>query len=287
MLMRHLLLFLIWGSTNIVHAQKTDPATFAELKALQGKIHTQQQMLDRQGRELRALRRQQDGLQARLQTGTQRLDQRIQEVGSTAETSTKRLGILETRVGTRTLVLLSGLGAVGLGALGMFFSLRRKGQGFDLRLKEARFALDQETVKLDEKLVALLGNQMRLMENAGPTSTDDSPSKAPVDHAFAMRVGEEIHRMRQRLSALPEETKGLKPLLKSLERLEDDFTKQGYELVDLLNKPYVEEMTATARFIPSDDLNVGERVITRVIKPLILFRGVMVEMPEIEVSTGG
>ena len=244
-------------------------------------------MLDRQGRELRALRRQQDDLQAKLQTGTQRLDQRIQEVESTAETSTKRLRTLESRVGTSTLVLLSGLGAVGLGALSMFFSLRRKGQGFDLQLKEARFVLDQEAMKLDEKLVTLLGNQMRLMEYAGPTSNDESPSNAPVDHTFAMRVGEEIHRMRQRLSALPEETKGLKPLLKSLERLEENFTKQGYELVDLLNKPYVEEMTATARFIPSDALNVGERVITRVIKPLILFRGVMVEMPEIEVSIGG
>lgn len=287
MLMRHFVLFFILGISNIVHAQKTEPVMLAELKALQGKIHTQQQVLDRQGRELRTLRKQQDDLQARLQTGTQRLDQRIQEVGSTAEISTKRLGTLETRVGTRTLALLSGLGAVALGALGMFLFLRRKGQGFDLRLKEARFALDHEAVKLDGKLVDLLGNQMRLLENQSPPNSKDSSSKVPTDHTFAMRVGEEIHRMRQRLATLPEETKGLKPLLKSLERLEEDFTKQGYELVDLLNKPYFEEMTVKARFIPSDDLNVGERVITRVIKPLILFRGVMLEMPEIEVSTGG
>jgi hypothetical protein len=46
-------------------------------------------------------------------------------------------------------------------------------------------------------------------------------------------------------------------------------------------------MTVKARFIPSNDLNIGERIITRVIKPLILFHGVMVEMPEVEVSTGG
>ncbi len=34
------------------------------------------------------------------------------------------------------------------------------------------------------------------------------------------------------LAALPEDTKGLKPLSKSLERLEDELSEQGYEIID-------------------------------------------------------
>lgn len=287
---RALVLLLLPVFSSLAMAQKTQaPPTAVEWQEMQGRLRIQQQATDRLAKEVKALKRQQEDLLARFPKETQRLDQRIQEVGSTADRSTLRLGTLESRVGTRLLVLMICLGAVALGAIGMFFVLRNRNEGLDRRIQESRKVLDLETVKLDGKLVELLGNQIRLSELAVSSNSKEAsnPSGEIRDHTFALRVGEEVQRMRQRLASLPAETKGLKPLLKSLERLEEDFTSQGYELVDLLNKPYTEEMNVKARFIPSDNLNAGERVITRVIKPPILFKGELLELPEVEVSIGG
>jgi hypothetical protein len=254
---------------------------------MQAQVKAQRVSIERLALELRKIQRQQEETRAQLQSGTQQLDRKIQDVGTVTDSSTQRIGTLESSLGKRTFLLLAGLAAVAFGALGMFVVLRHRSDGIDLRLQEARKHLDQEAVKLDGKLIELLSNQMRATENISLESAPSTPSPSKVDHTLPLRVGEEIQRMRQRLASLPDDTKGLRPLLKSLERLEEDFTKQGYELVELLNKPYSEEMTVKARFIPSNDLNIGERIITRVIKPLILFHGVMVEMPEVEVSTGG
>ena len=285
-----IVLLILATFCNFAMAQKVQtPPTALEWQEVQGKLRNQQQSMDRLAKEVKNLKRQQEDILARFPKETQRLDQRIQEVGSTADRSTMRLGTLESRVGTRLLVLMICLGAVAIGALGMFFVLRHRNQGLDLRIQESRKVLDLETVKLDGKLVELLGNQIRLSELAVSSNSKEAanPSGETRDHTFALRVGEEVQRMRQRLASLPAETKGLKPLLKSLERLEEDFTSQGYELVDLLNKAYTEEMNVKARFIPSDNLNAGERIITRVIKPPILFKGELLELPEVEVSIGG
>lgn len=278
---------LFFGSLCL--AQPTEPhPTPAEWDRIQSQIKSMQQISERQGREIQALKSGIQLLQNRFPQETRRLDQRIQEVGATTEASRVQLGSLESRFGRRTLWVSSALAIFALVAGAMFLVLRRRNQGLDLRIKEARNILDQETVKLDEKLVELLGNQMRTPIQEFSTSIPSkSSSPTKPDHSLALRVGEEIYRMRQRLTAMPGETKGLKPLIKSLERLEEDFTKQGYELVELLHQTYSETLIAKARFIPSDELEQGQRVITRVVKPPILFQGELVEIPEIEVSLGG
>jgi len=264
------------------------PPTEGEWSALNAKVQQQQQTSDRLARELKQVKERQNDIQARLPREARRLDQKIQEVGTMADQSTRKLGTMEGQLSSRFLITGICIAVVAMGALLVFFVLRRRGDGFDVRIAESRRILDQEMIKLDEKLVDLMGNQMRLATPAIPPPTaPNSEGQAKVDHSLALRVGEEIYRMRNRLGSLPEDTKGLRPLMKSLERLEEDLIKQGYELLDLLNKNYSESMNAKVRFIPSNELGPGQQVITRVIKPPILFHGEVIEAPELEVSTGG
>jgi hypothetical protein len=106
------------------------------------------------------------------------------------------------------------------------------------------------------------------------------------DHKLPLKVGNEIYRMRQRINFIKLEDKSLTPFTKSLERLEDEFNQGGYEIIDMLNKRFNDGLSVKATFVPSDTLNPGERIITKVIKPQINFNNEAIQMAEIEVSTG-
>ena len=81
-------------------------------------------------------------------------------------------------------------------------------------------------------------------------------------------------------------TKGLKQLSSSVKRIQDNFMANGYELVEMLGKEYSEGMKVTANFIPSENIEKGKEIITRIIKPQVNFNGVMIQTAQIEVSIG-
>ena len=132
-----------------------------------------------------------------------------------------------------------------------------------------------------------LQNQLKVQHIERSNSGPAHAAETEINHTLPIRVAEEIIRMRSRLESLPPDTKGLKPLTKSLERLEEDFNQQGYDIEEMLNKPFDDGLNVKARFIPSDDLKPGEQIITKIIRPQINYKGTSIQMAEIEVSTGG
>jgi hypothetical protein len=109
---------------------------------------------------------------------------------------------------------------------------------------------------------------------------------AELDHHLPLKLVDEIHRMRKRFASLPEDTKGLIPLQKSLERLESELKDQGYEIIDHTGMLYTENLSVKASFIPSNDLESNEKIISKVIVPQVNCNGVMIRMADIEVSIG-
>lgn len=258
-----------------------------EFKRLDHQVQLQREQLARLQKEQRNLQKQSQDLETKVQAETLKFKEELGQLANRNDAARSMIGGLESKTSKQFSLFAFALGGLALGAVGMFYLLRRRDERLGSRLTEARAFLDQETVKLDEKLVDLLSNQMRMLNESAINLDTAQHKSTAIDHSFGLRVGEEIYRMRQRLTTMPVETKGLKPLLKCLERLEEDFTRQGYEVLELLNKPFTDGMVAKTRFIPSDELGIGERIITRVIKPPILYKGVALDLPEIEVSTGG
>ncbi|GIV37730.1 MAG: hypothetical protein KatS3mg032_2109 [Cyclobacteriaceae bacterium] len=107
-----------------------------------------------------------------------------------------------------------------------------------------------------------------------------------VDHSLALKVADEIIRIQKNLKNMDPETKGLKQLSASVERIQDNFKANGYEIVDMLNKPFDPGMRVTANFRPDENLKKGEQIITRIIKPQVNFKGVMIQAAQVEVSVG-
>jgi hypothetical protein len=94
----------------------------------------------------------------------------------------------------------------------------------------------------------------------------------------------EIIRIRNRLSKINFE--GKSQIMKSLERIEDELQKQGFEVINFLGGNYDEGYSFRVHFIKSSLLTKEEKIITKVIKPQINYKGQLIQMAEVEVSEG-
>ena len=111
-------------------------------------------------------------------------------------------------------------------------------------------------------------------------------SGGEVDHSFAKRVADEIVRITTNLSRMDSTIKGYKQLSASVRKLEQSLNSNGYELEDLLNKPYNNGMNLQANFVVDENLNESESIITRIIKPQINYKGKLIQAAQVEVSQG-
>ena len=143
-------------------------------------------------------------------------------------------------------------------------------------LETAQKSLQEESVKLDSKLVELLDKQVTTQPQS---STEEQP-----DHTLALKVADEIVRIETNLSRMDETVKGYKQLKKAVERIRTNFLANGYEIVEMLGKPYNEGMKASVNFETDESLSEGEQKITGIIKPQINYKGKMIQTAQITVS---
>ncbi len=146
-------------------------------------------------------------------------------------------------------------------------------------LQEAQKKLQEDSVQLDNKLLELLEKQISSSSASAPAS-----SSSEVDHSLALKVADEIVRIEMNLSRMDTSIKGYKQLSKAVERIKNNFLANGYEIVDMLGKPYNDGMRVTANFVPDDTLAVGEQKITSITKPQVNYNGKMIQAAQITVS---
>jgi len=219
-----------------------------------------------------------------LQTIADNLGVKIQQ---TSEKASADLSTLNEKVGKNTLYWIIAVLFIALLSVLLFGWLKKQlskeKTGLSDQIKKTSETLRDEQIKLDGHLIKLLDSQMQLMHAERQTS---SAKADEVDHSLALKVADEIIRIHKNLSNMDSETKGLKQLSASVERIQDNFKANGYEMIDMLNKPFDQGMKVSANFRPDENLKQGEQVITRIIKPQVNFKGVMIQAAQVEVSVG-
>lgn len=169
-----------------------------------------------------------------------------------------------------------------LGFSGYLYVKRRKDYTSMSEVRKAQEALriaqskmQEDSVKLDNQMLALMEKQM----NATPTIVSTE-----ADHSLALKVADEIVRIELNLSRMDASIKGYKQLAKAVERIKNNFQANGYEIIDMLGKPYNEGMKVVANFVSDETLKEGEQIITGVTKPQINYNGKMIQSAQITVS---
>lgn len=151
------------------------------------------------------------------------------------------------------------------------------------QIRNTKKSLEEESLKLDSKLVEVLETQFKLKQEEKQIVSVNSNTE--IDHTLALKVADEIVRMQKNISKMDEETKGLKPLVKGIERIQANFASNGYEMVNLLNKDYDERMNIDViNFITDENLAEGRKIIISVIKPQVNYNGVLIQRAQVDVS---
>lgn len=143
-------------------------------------------------------------------------------------------------------------------------------------LQVAQGKMQEESIKLDDKLLELFDRQIA---NASKNVSNDKP-----DHSLALKVADEVARIELNMSRMDSSIRGYKQLSKAVGRIKDNFNANGYEIVDMLGKPYNEGMKVIAEFVLNEDLEEGQQIITGITKPQVNYNGIMIQAARITVS---
>lgn len=151
-------------------------------------------------------------------------------------------------------------------------------------IRAAQDNLEEESVKLDTKLVELLDKQLSIEKNQAKADTSVAQQVASPDHSLALKVADEITRIEKNLSRMDPSVKGYKPLVKAIDRIKDNFKANGYEIVTYLGQAYNEGMRINPEFVIDETLPEGTRTITSVSKPQVHFKGELIQKASVTVS---
>ena len=261
-----------------------------EISVLKNRIDDQKSMMTDQQRKINSLQTELgkskiviDSLQSQVSNLTsslssteKRLETDISQMNQTVE---KNAATLNKSISTKTIIgLLSLLALAFLAGLGLYL-LRRKVSNNDAAIDAVRGTqkkLEEESVKLDNQLINILNNQL----NAQPTKSLPSTT----DHSLVLKVADEITRIELNLSRMDPSVKGLKQLSKGVERIKNNFLSKGYEIADMLNKPYNEGMRINADFVLDENLEPGTRIITSITKPQVIYNGELIQKAIVTVT---
>ena len=289
-----ILLFLLTIHVGYVSAQINSDEEVTQLKKemslLKQQVRNQQQVTTNQQRTI-------SSLQTELSDSKITIDSLQSQIGSlksTLSATEERLGTDITKakisveektatieksissksvIGIIVAVVIAILSGIGL------FLLKKKVSNSDATIdavKDAQKKLEEESVKLDNQLVDILNNQLK-------AQTVQSQPSAP-DHSLVLKVADEITRIELNLSRMDPSVKGLKQLAKGVERIKNNYLSKGYEIADMLNKPYNEGMRINADFVLDENLEPGTRIITSITKPQVIYNGELIQKAIVTVT---
>lgn len=281
---------------DITAIQKTVEKQKQEIEGLTSKVNNQQTTINQQRNAIneittkaKRLESTVDSLGSLIETNRSNINTiaddlgtKIQETGEQAETRILELGgdVEKNRlywiIATLVTLLLGGL-------MYLFLGKRIKSSQTDVetQIRNTKKSLEEESLKLDGELVKVFQKQLEVLDTAPKetTSQDD-------DHSLVLKIADRLTAMETNLYRMDPNTRGLNNLKNLVKSTKENFNAKEYEIVEMLGKEYKEGMEVIATFIPSDEIEIGKQIITRVIKPQVNFKGQKIQAAQIEVSIG-
>lgn len=300
--MKKTILLTLFLCATIIFAQEKNlnlQKQQQEIGSLNQKLNNQQVVINQQKKKLTILstksnnqEKQIDSLKTEINKNVQNIQTIANDLGTkiqqTETTAINSISKLDKDVSTNRLYwIIATLVTLLLGGIIYWLLGKRIATSktdVETQIKNTKIALEEESIKLDSKLVEVLESQLKLKQEE--KQIVQTSSNNDIDHSLALKVADEIIRIQKNLQQMDSETKGLKQLSASVKRIQDNFASNGYELVDMIGKEYNEGLKAIPSFVPSEDLETGKQIITRIIKPQVNYKNEMIQSAQIEVSVG-
>ncbi len=140
-------------------------------------------------------------------------------------------------------------------------------------LESAQKSLQEESVKLDSKLVELLDKQL--------IQPHDNMEE---EHKLVLSIATEVVRIEQNLAFMDSKTKGVSNLKNRASAIKATLQSRGYEIPTLIGETYNEGDNMKPTMELDEELPVGSHIIRRVMKPMVLFKGKLIQAAEVVVA---
>jgi hypothetical protein len=183
-------------------------------------------------------------------------------------------------IGVLSAILLSGL-------LYWLLSRRQQTDKTDIidQLSKTKSAIEESLIKEFGKQTVLMESQLQIIEKQA--SEVKFVSNVEPDHSLALKLASEINLIERNISLMDSATKGLKQLSRSVGKLKDNLGANGYEMPELLGRPFNQGMKLiVTSSIPDNNLEKGAEIITKILIPQVNFQEKMIQAAQIEVSVG-
>lgn len=155
-----------------------------------------------------------------------------------------------------------------------------------LKGKKSLESLKQSAEKLNEEIInkasVEVSEMQKIANSIGTLSSAGASSDS--ERQLIKTLADRITFMEMTLYKMDSSVRGHKQLSRSIAQMKDNMLANGYEIVDMLGKPYHEGMKVTANFIEDEELEQGKQIITGIIKPQINYKGEMIQAAQITVS---
>jgi len=211
------------------------------------------------------------------------------KIKETQNDATQQIQNVRQKVGTNTLYWIIAVVVIALLSIALFVWLRKKQQSdkTDMveQLSRTKSSIEESLVKEFNKQTELMDTQLELLKQQKTPVSDTIQTE--IDHSLALKVASEINVIERNINLMDAGTKGLKQLLRSVEKLKDNLVANGYEMPQLLGKQFHQGMKViVVNSVQVGNMEKGAEIISKVVIPQVNYNGKMIQTAQIEVSVG-
>ena len=269
-------------SIKIVKLEQTLQKEIKARESLKTELAIQKDLIKSQDGVIDSLRSAIEQNARNIETTADEIGLKINETNSTLGSKADSSDVKSKTIwGGIILILLAILGAI------VYYLLHKRINKGNADVN----ALMEKSDKLNEQILNQFSLEMAEMQKISAslaaiekTSGKQGGVSSEPDHSLIKTLADRITFMEMTLFKMDPKVRGYKQLSKSISQMKDNLLANGYELVDMLGKPYNDGMKVTANFIEDEDLEQGTQIITGIIKPQINFNGKMIQSAQITVS---
>lgn len=289
-----LLVALLFVSVSVSYAETADSLKLVKLEqSLQKEIAAREDLSRELSDQKSTIQNQAiiiDSLCRAVDQNAKNIKATADEIGVKIDETNTNLGAKADTSDVKTRTLLGGvmLLVVALLAIAIYILLHKKINKGTADVE----ALRAKAEKLNEEVLNQFAQEMSEMQKISssldaiaknPTRSDSGKASEP-DHSLIKTLADRITFMEMTLYKMDPKVKGFKQLSKSIIQMKDNLLANGYELVEMLGKPYNDGMKVIANFIEDEEMEAGKQIITGIIKPQINYNGKMIQAAQITVS---
>lgn len=271
-------------SIKLVRLEQSLQKEIVARESLYNELATQKEIIQSQANVI-------DSLRIAIGQNSKNIKTTADEIGVKIDETNKTLGSKADSSDVNAKSILGGIFVLILAILGtvVYFLLHKKinkGNADVEALKEKSEKLNEEILNqfsLEMAEMQKISVSLSALEKSGGQAGYNGASSEP-DHSLIKTLADRITFMEMTLFKMDPKVKGYKQLSKSITQMKDNLLANGYELVDMLGKPYNDGMKAVANFNDDEEIEEGKRIITTIIKPQINYKGQMIQAAQITVS---